>query len=100
MEKKRLLISMHKLPSEILNVIKVKYPYGYNHHLKEIKGIDDKKLYVLPIETNDATYLVKVDFHKPTTSKEMEELYNEEEEFVEESDSLPSEEISIEDEDE
>ena len=100
MEKKRLLISFNKLPAEVINVIKVKYPYGYNHHLKEVKGINDQKLYVLPVETNEATYLVKVDIQKSTASKELEDLYNDDEEYVGESDELPNEEIKLDEEDE
>jgi len=48
--KKRLIISYEKLPSEVIDVIRIKYPYGYNHDLKEVKCIDNKKFVVLPIE--------------------------------------------------
>jgi len=63
--KKRLMVSYEKLPDEVIDVIRTKYPYGYNHDLKEVKGIDNKKFFVLPIELPEVIYLVKVDLRKP-----------------------------------
>jgi len=101
MEKKRLLISIGNLPTEVLQAIKAKYPYGYNHDVKEVMGIDNNKLYVLPIETNEATYLVKIDLQKPIKISELEDLYAEDEDdFAGSSDDLPTEEIVVEEDDE
>ncbi len=83
--KKRLIISYEKLPEEVIDVIRNKYPYGYNHDLKEVKGIDNKKFYVLPIETAEAVYLVKVDLRKPikitAEVDEEEDMFTPEEDF-------------------
>lgn len=94
--KRRLIISYDKLPDEVMDVIRTKYPYGYNHDLKEVKGIDNKKFFVLPIELPDVIYLVKVDLRKPIKIEENEEeedIFTPEEEFAGENDGFPGEEI-------
>lgn len=83
--KKRLMVSYEKLPDEVIDVIRTKYPYGYNHDLKEVKGIDNKKFFVLPIELPEVVYLVKVDLRKPIKiqddSDEEEDIFTPEEGF-------------------
>lgn len=94
--KKRLLISYDKLPDDVVDIIRNKYPYGYNHDLKEVKGIDNKKFSVLPIELQDVIYLVKVDLRKPFKIEEAEEeedIFTPEEGFTGEDDGFPGEEI-------
>lgn len=94
--KKRLMVSYEKLPDEVMEVIRTKYPYGYNHDLKEVKGIDNKKFFVLPIELPDVIYLVKVDLRKPIKiqdSEDEEDIFTPEEEFAAEEDNFPAEDL-------
>jgi len=94
--KKRLMISYEKLPSEVIEVIRTKYPYGYNHDLREVKGIDNKKFFVLPIELPEVVYLVKVDLRKPIkfeTAEEEEDIFTPEEGFAGEEDGFPAEDL-------
>lgn len=94
--KKRALISFDKLPEEVVDIIRNKYPYGYNHDLKEVKGIDNKKFFVLPIELPDVIYLVKVDLRKPfkvEADDDEEDIFTPEEGFGGEEGSFPGEEI-------
>ncbi|HXH19515.1 MAG TPA: hypothetical protein VNJ07_10575 [Chitinophagales bacterium] len=94
--KKRLMISYEKLPPEVMEVIRTKYPYGYNHDLKEVKGIDNKKFFVLPIELPDVIYLVKVDLRKPIQIRdegEEEDIFTPEEEFAGEEEGFPAEDL-------
>lgn len=95
--KKRLLISFDKLPEEVVDIIRNKYPYGYNHDLKEVKGIDNKKFFVLPIELQDVIYLVKVDLRKPFKIEEAEEdeedIFTPEEGFGGEEEGFPGADI-------
>ena len=95
--KKRLLISYDKLPDEVVDIIRGKYPYGYNHDLIEVKGIDNKKFSVLPIELPDVVYLVKVDLRKPFKIEEAEEeedIFTPEEGFgAGEEDNFPGEDL-------
>ena len=94
--KKRLMVSYEKLTDEVIEAIRAKYPYGYNHDLKEVKGIDNKKFFVLPIELPDVVYLVKVDLRKPIKFKdpdEEEDMFTPEEEFAGEEDNFPAEDL-------
>lgn len=94
--KKRLLISYDKLPDDVVDIIRGKYPYGYNHDLIEVKGIDNKKFSVLPIELPDVVYLVKVDLRKPFKIEEAEEeedIFTPEEGFGGEEDNFPGEDL-------
>jgi hypothetical protein len=78
-----------------MEVIRTKYPYGYNHDLKEVKGADNKKFFVLPIELPDVIYLVKVDLRKPIKiqdAEDEEDIFTPEEEFAEE-DNFPAEDL-------
>ncbi|GIV35134.1 MAG: hypothetical protein KatS3mg031_2669 [Chitinophagales bacterium] len=94
--KKRLIISYEKLPPEVMEVIRTKYPYGYNHDLKEVKGLDNRKFFVLPIETTEAIYLVKVDLKRPIKVADMEdedELFPQEDSFGGDEDTFPTEDL-------
>jgi len=94
--KKRLLISYDKLPNDVVDIIRGKYPYGYNHDLIEVKGIDNKKFSVLPIELPDVVYLVKVDLRKPFKIEEAEDeedIFTPEEGFGAEEDNFPGEDL-------
>ncbi len=94
--KKRLMVSYEKLPDEVIDVIRTKYPYGYNHDLKEVKGIDNKKFFVLPIELPEVVYLVKVDLRKPIKiqddSDDEEDIFTPEEGFAGEEE-FPAEDL-------
>lgn len=96
--KRRLMVSYDKLPNEVMEVIRTKYPYGYNHDLKEVKGIDNKKFFVLPIELPDVIYLVKVDLRKPIQIRdegEEEDIFTPEEEYAGEGeDNFPAEDLA------
>jgi hypothetical protein len=94
--KKRLMISYEKLPHEVIEVIRSKYPYGYNHDLKEVKGIDNKKFFVLPIDLPEVVYLVKVDLRKPIKiqdAEDEEDIFTPAEEFTSEEENFPAEDL-------
>jgi len=97
--KKRLMVSYEKLPPEVIEAIRTKYPYGYNHDLREVKGIDNKKFFVLPIDLPDVIYLIKVDLRKPIQiqdteeEEEEEDIFTPEEEFAGEEDNFPAEDL-------
>jgi hypothetical protein len=63
-EKRRVVVSYANLSSEVLGVIKEKYPRGYADYMDEIMKIskqDGTFFHAIKIETPDAIYLVKVD---------------------------------------
>jgi len=58
--KKKVIISYQNLSDELLEIFKEKYPYGYSEHITKITKPNNDVIFVVPIETDDATYLVKV----------------------------------------
>ncbi|MFZ4400780.1 MAG: hypothetical protein ACOYO1_12155 [Bacteroidales bacterium] len=61
MNKRKVIISYHNLPSDALEAFKEKYPYGYSDFITKITKPNNDVIYVVPLDTDDAAYLVKVD---------------------------------------
>lgn len=59
--KKRLVVSFHNLPVEIQDEVKKKYPFGYTDHMIRIDKGPGDFFYAVVFETEDISYLVKVD---------------------------------------
>lgn len=96
-QKKRSIISYQNLPQEAINLFDEKYGDGYADYAQKITKPDGSFLYVVPLETDDAVYMVKVnvvvdskfsdeDFDKEIlgTSKNDDEIVNAHEEEEEE----------------
>jgi hypothetical protein len=60
-EKKRLIKSYQNLPEEARELFDIKYGEGYANAAQKITKPDGSLLYVVPLETDDAVYMVKVD---------------------------------------
>lgn len=60
-EKKRLIKSYQNLPEEARELFNVKYGEGYANAAQKITKPDGSSMYVVPLETEDAVYMVKVD---------------------------------------
>ena len=60
-QKKRSIISYQNLPQEAINLFEEKYGDGYADYAQKIMKPDGEPLYVVPLETDDAVYMVKVD---------------------------------------
>ncbi len=60
-EKKRLIKSYQNLPEEARELFDLKYGEGYANAAQKITKPDGSLLYVVPLETDDAVYMVKVD---------------------------------------
>ncbi len=60
MDKKKVIISYHNLPLEALEAFKEKYPYGYSDYITKITKPNKDVIYVVPLDTDDAAFLVKV----------------------------------------
>ena len=78
--KKHIVTSIHNLPSELLEALKRKYPYGYTDQMIRIeKGFGDF-FYAVVLETEEINYLIKVDVKVDGKIEEEEEKeYYEEE---------------------
>jgi hypothetical protein len=60
-QKKRSIISYQNLPQEAIDLFEEKYGDGYADYAQKITKPDGSALYVVPLETSDAIYMVKVD---------------------------------------
>ncbi|MAX78612.1 MAG: hypothetical protein CL843_00350 [Crocinitomicaceae bacterium] len=63
MEKKRSIIDFKNITEEILEAINKKYPYGWDDRIIKFKNASGETVSAIPIETEDANYLVKVGKH-------------------------------------
>jgi hypothetical protein len=61
MVKRRLIVSYKNLPAELREQVDLVYPTGFNNHAKKINKNDHEFFYAVNFETEDTTYLVKVD---------------------------------------
>ena len=60
MDKKRLIVSMDKLPEGVAEAIKKKYPGGYADYVFKVPKGSNDFFYAITVDTQDASYLVKV----------------------------------------
>lgn len=60
-KKKRLVTSFHNLTAEQQAEVKALYPLGFNDVMQRIDKPDGTFIYVVPFETEDTYYLVKID---------------------------------------
>jgi hypothetical protein len=58
--KKRVIKSLDSLSEDLKELIKRQYPNGYESNITRIVSPKKEPLFVFPLETDDATYLVKV----------------------------------------
>ena len=58
--KKRVIKSLDTLSEDLKDLIKRQYPNGYESNIQRIMSPKKEPLFVFPLETDDATYLVKV----------------------------------------
>lgn len=58
--KKRLIKSLDTLSEDLKELIKRQYPNGYESNITRIVSPKKEQLFVFPLETDDAIYLVKI----------------------------------------
>jgi hypothetical protein len=61
MEKRKLVVSYKNASEEVLEAIKKKYPLGYNDYVIKVTKPNNDFFYAVTVDTEDASYLVKVD---------------------------------------
>ncbi len=78
--KKRLVVSFNNLPSEIQAEVKAFYPTGYFDAMMRIDKPNGDFFYAVPFETEEISYLVKIDVKIDDMSEEDDdkEYYDEE----------------------
>lgn len=68
--KKRVIVSYVNLSPELLQAFKTTYPHSYNEALIRIDKPGGDFFYVVPLETEEISYLVKVDVKIDTKPEE------------------------------
>ncbi len=58
--KKRVIKSLENLSEDLKDLIKDQYPGGYESTITRIMNAKKEPIFVFPLETDDAVYLVKV----------------------------------------
>jgi hypothetical protein len=60
MEKRRVIVDYRNITPELLELFTTTYPYGYDDAVVRFKNSKGEWVSSVPIETEDAKYLVKV----------------------------------------
>jgi len=58
--KKRIIKSLETLSEDVKDLVKDQYPNGYESSITRIMNAKKEPIFVFPLETDDAIYLVKV----------------------------------------
>lgn len=58
--KKRVIKSLENLSEELKDLLREQYPTGYESSITRITNAKREPIFVFPLETEDATYLIKV----------------------------------------
>ncbi len=99
MDKKRLVVSYSNVSAEVLEAIKNKYPLGFSNHVIKVKTRGDDFFYAITVDTDDASYLVKVPVKIDTKGISDEDSLGDMNDEKDSDDSYASEEPSAEPED-
>ena len=60
LSKKKVIKSLENLSEDLLELLHNQYPNGYESSITRITNAKREPIFVFPLETEDATYLVKV----------------------------------------
>jgi hypothetical protein len=58
--KKKVIKSLENLTEELKDLLREQYPNGYEGSISRITNAKKEPIFVFPLETEDATYLIKV----------------------------------------
>ena len=58
--KKRVIKSLENLSDDLKELLRDQYPNGYESSISRITNAKKEPIFVFPLETEDATYLIKV----------------------------------------
>ena len=58
--KKKVIKSLDSLSEELRELLKTQYPLGYENSITRINNAKKEPIFVFPLETEEATYLVKI----------------------------------------
>lgn len=76
--KKKIVVSYESLDSEVKMAILKKYPNGYTNHVFKVTLPNNNFFHAITVDTEDASYLVKVKVKLDKAEKLEEDLFNNE----------------------
>jgi hypothetical protein len=80
--KKKVIKSLESLSDELKELLKIQYPAGYENSITRINNAKKEPIFVFPLETDEATYLVKLPATKNSEGGYDVESKPKEEEFA------------------
>lgn len=81
--KKKVIKSLESLSEELKELLKKQYPLGYENSITRISNAKKESIFVFPLETEEATYLVKLPATRNSEGEYDVESKPKEEEFEE-----------------
>jgi hypothetical protein len=79
--KKKVIKSLESLSEDLRELLKVQYPTGYENSITRINNAKKEPIFVFPLETEEATYLVKLPVTKNSDGEYDVESKPKEDEF-------------------
>ena len=79
--KKKVIKSLESLSEELREMMKTQYPTGYENSITRINNAKKEPIFVFPLETQEATYLVKLPVTKNSEGEYDVESKPKEDEF-------------------
>lgn len=80
--KKKVIVSQKNLPPEVLELLKEKYPKGFSDALMKIDKGNGQFFYAVSLDTDEVSYLIKVDVKIDTEMEQVErDLFGGEDDF-------------------
>jgi hypothetical protein len=93
MEKKKLIVDYKNLTTEVKEAILKKYPLGWVNHMIKVRTVGDAFFYAITVDTNEASYLIKVPVKIDTKSdKDNDDLLEESHDVAEVEEKVDEEE--------
>lgn len=94
MKKKRVVINYSNLNPDLLELLKKKYPLGYQNYVIKVDKPNGEFFYAITLDTDDTSYLVKVNVKidsKPKDEDEERDFFGESDDIGTSEDSFPDE---------
>ncbi len=76
--KKKVVVNFENIEPDVLQAIMKKYPSGYANHVIKVNLPNNKFFHAVTVDTDDASYLVKVKVKLDKIEKLEEDLFNNE----------------------
>jgi len=84
MNKPRIVKDYDKVSEEILTLVKLEYPFGFEKKLITFKNKEDKLVSALPFETDDHYYLIRMTVNQAEIIMEEDDDYDDDGNLTEE----------------